>query len=148
MGSKLKIRNNLQELEVDFINGFQKGSKIYNLLPTAVLPKTEIIKTTERSLNGTMCIDITKIKKNLTVSFDVLSEDDFNFIRDFLSFEDIEGLDPNGLAVTYFDSEKVVVNTQEQSVTKQCFVDSVAYMPFIVEDNVKWRDVVIELVEI
>ncbi|MCL2797030.1 MAG: hypothetical protein FWD58_03125 [Firmicutes bacterium] len=136
---------------IEFKNGVSNGEvpeKFFNLLPTAVLPKTKIIKTTERSLGGTMCVDITGVKKNLTVTFDVLSNDEFIFIRDFLSFENIERLDPNGLEVTYFDSAKKMVESVLQPVTIQCFVDSVNYVPFIVEDEIKWRDVVIELVEI
>lgn len=119
------------------------NGEVYNLLPSSVSPTSELIKSADRSLDGTMNVDITGVKISLAVSFDYLEDKDFQFISDIFDLQKQAAKYPDGITVEYFDIKD---SGAKKRIT--CFIDSVDYMPFIMEDTIAWRDVKINLVEI
>jgi len=116
--------------------------KEYDLTPSKIVPTVEIIKNAERALDGTMHVDITKSKRKLQIIFDILDNDTFEQVHDIFKAEKAEEMDPDGLTVKYRDLRGGDVTG------RQFFVDNVSFVPHIVDDEVMWRDITIDLIEI
>lgn len=125
--------------EIEFTNNLDINGVIYNLAPSAVLPSIEYIKSAERSLSGNLHVDITAVKQKLQIVFDIFEDRDFQFVIEFLKLREIGSTDTDGIPVEYFD-------TQNQA--KYFFCDNVKYEPFIMNDKIRWKNVIIDLLEI
>ena len=114
-----------------------------SLSPSQIIPGIELIKNIERALNGKLHVDITASKQKLQIIFDILGQEEFEQVLDIFKAENTDEIDPEGLSVEYFDLRNSGVKTE-----RKFFVESVSFMPYIVENDVKWRDIVVDLLEI
>ena len=106
-----------------------------DLAPDAVTPKTELINNSERSLDGTMNIDIIARKVSLEVSWSVLSAGDMTTVNKIAES-----------AGTY----EVIYISPETSAQKTiiAYVEDFSYTPFFVGSHLQWKDVTLKLTEI
>ena len=108
---------------------------IGELAPSSVSPSVEIVKNEERSLDGTMNVDVIARKIKLTVGWDVLGSSEMQTVCALESAERI-------LTVQYIDA-----NTSALKEIK-AYVDGIEYTPFFEDDIIRWKDVSLSLVEI
>ena len=108
-------------------------------MPSQIIPSVELIKNTERSIGGRMQLDIIANKENVQVIFDMLNEYEFNAVMDVFN---IQQQHHNGLQVSYTD-----IYTQKNVQRNMCVINT-SFDPLILENEIKWRNVVIELAEI
>lgn len=113
-----------------------------DLSPSDIIPGVEFIKNSERALSGKLHVDITANKQTLQIVFNILDRAEFEQILDIFKLENADAIDPEGLRVTYFDLRS---KSQKE---RRFFVDNTSFAPFIVNDDIKWRDIVIDLIEI
>jgi hypothetical protein len=107
--------------------------------PSQIIPTVNIIKNAERSIGGRLQVDITKSKENLRIVFDLLDQDEFNSVMNvFNNYQ----FNPDGLRVRYFD---IYTNSK---VTRDMSVMSINFEPLIIDSDIKWQSVVVELEEI
>ncbi len=135
------IKNSARQ--VNFVTDEVIDGEVYNLLPSGVSPVNELIKSADRSLDGTMNVDITGVKTSLEITFGFLSDSDFGLICEIFDLAEQAEKYPDGLIAEYFDIRD---SGAKKSVT--CFIDNMTYTPFIINDAIGWRDVKINLVEI
>lgn len=122
----------------EVING-----EVYDLLPTSVSPAYELVKSADRSLDGTMNIDITGVKTSLEISFGYLDDKNFQFVADVFDLKNQAEKYPDGITVEYFD-----IKDSGAKKRINCFIDGFNFAPFILNDTIAWRDIKINLVEI
>jgi len=125
-----------------------------DLCPSQIVPSVEFIKNSQRSLGGTLHVDMVGKKQSLQVIFDVLDQATFDQVKEIF---DTTGANSNGLEVDYFDIEpkkcvkcgqKCEGNCDEEKSTRLFHVDNISFNPLILDDGIMWRDVTIDLVEI
>lgn len=106
-----------------------------DLAPSEIIPSVEIIKNEERSLNGTMNVDVVARKIKLTVSWNFLNGD---------SMKKLSVLEQSAsvLEVQFFDAETAALKTIH------AYVDGIDYTPFFDGKIIRWRDISLTLVEI
>lgn len=73
--------------ENDVTNILIDGKSLHKT-PSNVEVETEIIRNTERALDGTMCIDVVAKKLGLKISWDLLDNADYKKIKNQFPFED------------------------------------------------------------
>ena len=129
-------------LKIDTVE-FKKTEE-HNLHPSAVLPSTELMQQAERSLDGTMHIDITAVKRKLIVVFDMMEKKDFDYLRGVIKIENPAAAS-DGLVIEYFDTDK---DGKDKNKDNKFFVEGFAYTPFIVEDKIMWSNVTVTFAEI
>ena len=104
--------------------------------PSQVLPSVEKIKSIERSLGGKLHVDISATKRRLEVIFDLLGSTDFNAVRELLDTDNAAGH-----KVRYFDDKGL-------SQDARFHFDDITYEPWIVGDDIRWRNVNVILLEV
>jgi len=105
-------------------------------LPSYVMPKIEKIKNIQRSIGGTLHIDIAAAKRHLEIMFELLSQEQFDDIRNIFDSDNAEGL-----SIKYFDRRGLADDAR-------FYVDDITYEPWIIGDIIKWKNVVVNLLEI
>lgn len=116
---------------------FKIGSTefIGELTPSSISPSVEIIKNEERSLDGTMNIDVVGRKIQLKVTWDMLSEAD---MQQLLALEQ----SANVLSVEYYDAKTSGLKKMN------AYVNGIEYTPYFQGDVINWQNVSLSLVEI
>jgi len=140
---KIKIlHEGLGEKVIHFVNNYIDDDccSRYNLLPSSVTPSASQIKNVERAIDGRAHIDISAVVREIAVRFDMLGNDELEYLKYHLNAEKIE---MHPVIVEYF---QFLGGNQERSV--KCFLDSIGYTPFIYDDELKWRNVELTFVEI
>ena len=137
MYAKYLVINGLEFTEQTF-----SGSQCVNLLPSSVLPTTNYIKNVERAISGRAHIDMSAIIHNVTITYDVIDNDAFEFLIDFLGLESNNG-DSKDINIQYFD----ILGSRKLRYAN-CFVNSFTYIPFVNGEDIRWHNVRIELKEI
>lgn len=128
---------------INFIADEVINGEVYNILPASVSPAVELIKSADRSLNGTMNVDITGVKTSLEVTFGYLEDKNFQLVSEVFNLAEQAENYPDGVEVEYFDIKN---SGAKKRIT--CFVDNMTFTPFILNDVIAWRDVKINLIEI
>ena len=125
---------------VEFANNVIHNNQVLNLLPASVTPSMYKVKNVERAIDGKAHIDISAVTQQIIVRFDLLGNREFEFLTGLFEINKVE---MPSVDVEYFDfiGENCKCNAK-------CFVDSFTYTPFIIEDELRWRDVEITLIEI
>ncbi len=117
------------------------GNTVFSddFVPDAVVPKTELISNSERSLDGTMNIDIIARKVSVEASWSMLSA------KNMAVLNNISNLTEN-VRVTYIVADD---NTDEHTTkTITAYVEDLTYTPFFIGDRLQWKDVTLKLTEI
>ena len=91
-----------------------------------------------------MNIDMVGVKTVLTLTFDFLENTEFQYITGLFDIAAQHANYPNGVKLEYFD----ITNAGDAKKTINCYIDSVTYLPHIVDDEIKWRDVTFTFVEL
>lgn len=98
--------------------------------PSSISPNTTIKRNTERSLDGTLNIDIVYEKATVEISWDFLDNNDFDtIIKLFPKNETIE--------VALFEKD-----------AKEYYVENISYNPFYLNDTLCWQNLQITITEI
>ncbi len=135
--------SNGSEYAYNFVKDEVINGEVYNLLPSSVSPANELLKSADRSLDGTMNVDITGVKTSLEITFSYLEDKDFQLVTDVFDLAEQAEKYPDGITVEYFD-----IKDSGAKKRINCFIDSVNFTPYILNDTIAWRDVKINLVEI
>ena len=129
--------NNLTLIEVD--------EKDLPIAPSEVKIDTEVIRNTERALDGTMCIDVIAKKLKLQIMWDLVTDEDYKDIKNIFSLE-------NPLKVTtknaMFLNKGDKIDDDTEGKEFLCYVDSVNAQPYFVGEVLHWQAVVVTLAEV
>ena len=106
-----------------------------DLLPDMVMPSVEIVKNEERSINGTMNVDIVARKVKLEISWSFLDATNMAIVTTIAEKS-------SAFEVTYTDAK----NSEDNTIT--AYVSNLSYTPYFVGDKINWKDVKLELNEI
>ena len=98
--------------------------------PSTISPNTTIKRNTERSLGGTLNIDIVYEKSSVDITWDFLNNADF---------ETILNLFPKNSTISVSLFEKP---------NKEYYVENISYMPFYKNDELCWQNLQISITEI
>ncbi|MCL2860933.1 MAG: hypothetical protein FWE22_00760 [Firmicutes bacterium] len=129
-------------------------------IPSQIIPSLQLIKNTERSIGGKLHVDIVSNKQRLQVAFDILKDFQMKKVMEVFEVDNGE-ISPDGLDVKYFDlkegetSDSVEANPLVQVTanslrgkTRYFVVDSVNFNPIVAEEEIIWRDVIVNLIEV
>lgn len=105
------------------------------LLPDMIMPKIELINNAERSLDGTMNIDVIARKINLEVSWSVLSSENMSIVSGI-------GNRAGTFEVTYISPD----SSAEKTIV--AYAADLSSTPFFIGKELKWKDVALKLVEV
>lgn len=105
------------------------------LLPDMIMPKIELINNAERSLDGTMNIDIIARKINLEITWSVVSAENMTKISQI-------GNNVGTFEVTYISPD----SSAEKKIV--AYAEDLAATPFFMGKELKWKDVTLTLVEV
>ena len=109
------------------------------LLPAAVLPAAEILKNEERSINGTMNVDIIGRKHKLTVNWTVLQSAPMQTLMRLVSAAQT-------YTVEYCDASGDASAPHKRTLT--AYISAFTYTPLFIDDDcLRWQDVSLELTE-
>jgi len=116
---------------------FGSGNEIegveYDWTPSMVLPSMEIIKNAERSLDGSMNVDIIKSKKKIEVMFPLLTTEALKVIMDKFNNDELKPHEVQCYGEPAID----------------CYVESIDYLPFMTaSEDIMWKDVTITFIEL
>ena len=106
------------------------------LTPSAVTPGIELIRNAERSLNGSMTVDVVGQKKNYELSWSLLSNDDFVSVCNYF---------PPSSVVQFYETSHDADGSEKRS-SMYCIVDDLSYQP-VVYESLMWQNVVVKLAE-
>lgn len=98
--------------------------------PSNISPSTTIKRNTERSLGGTLNVDIVYEKASVNITWDFLNNDDFESILNLFPKD-------TTIQVSFFEKE-----------AKEYYVESISYSPFYKNDELCWHDLQISITEI
>jgi len=129
----LQVKNNKNEW-IDFVD---------ELCPSQIVPSVEFIKNSKRSLGGKLHVDVVATKQSLQITFDVLSQEAFDQVKAIFTTNEANS---NGLKVKYFDIVATAAN--DLGEVRYFHVENLTFNPLILDDGIRWRDVVVDLVEI
>jgi hypothetical protein len=110
--------------------------------PNLVNPGKEIIKSAERTIDGTMAVDVSAVKNKLDVIYSVLKQEDF---KEILKLTDITNF-PEGLIIDYLGN--MDKNQKEATEDKKWYLDDIKYTPFFLGNEHKWQNVILTFIEI
>lgn len=108
---------------------------VNKLAPSGITPSVEIIKNEERSLDGTMNVDVIGRKVRLEVTWDML---DAQTMKQLLDLEQAASV----LNIGYYDPK-----TMGMKAIK-AYVDGLEYSPYFEGENINWKDISLSLIEI
>ena len=113
------------------------GGRVFDgeLLPDMIMPKIELINNAERSLDGTMNIDIIARKINLEVSWSVLSSENMSIVSGI-------GNRAGTFEVTYISPD----SSAEKTIV--AYAEDLSSTPFFIGKELKWKDVSLKLVQV
>lgn len=112
---------------------------IGELTPNAIAPSIEIIKNEERSVSGKMNVDIVARKVKLQISWSYVSNNDIGKIISIAN-----SMAP--VKVEYYDAnDTTVVKDNKKTIT--AYPSNITYSPLFLSDELKWRDVSLEMIE-
>lgn len=115
------------------------GSEI-SCPPTSIQPGVEIIKNTERALDGSLCCDVVAEKQSLEIVWDVLDGAAFEEVKNrFSPFTAVE--------VSYCFDEEGKDAAQIAKANRTYLADEVSYLPYVMGGAVYWQSVTVKLVE-
>jgi hypothetical protein len=101
-------------------------------LPSNVLFSNEYIKQTERALSGTLYTDSDGKKQKMQVIFEFLNIEQFDLVKSIFD-----------------DSKADGVNVKYLTTDNYFMVDDITFEPWMYDgDNLCWRNIVIDLLEI
>ncbi len=122
------------------INGTAMG-------PSSIQPNIEIIRNTERSLDGTMYIDVVAQKKSLEIVWDLVTAAEYQTIKTRCSLDALCSvkcvLKTDGSYMDAFTSAAVSAET-----VYSMYVESVAATPVILENGLYFQSVKVKVVEV
>lgn len=105
-------------------------------LPSDVQVNTEIIRNTERALDGTMCIDVVAVKAELTVVWALLKQAEYaSVLRQFPK---------NGILNVKTGGNLL----EEGDGGKAFYVEEVGGQPVFMDDLLYWQNVSVRLSEV
>lgn len=105
------------------------------LTPGAVIPGVEVIRNSERSLDGTMTVDIVAKKRTYELVYQLLSND--NYIK-------LMGKFPIATQVAF---KELITGLNSEDMAAKYLVDSVSYKPVYYEE-LMWQEISIKLIEV
>lgn len=134
----------INEIEYGPATDFLDGSGTYDLTPGAVLPVIDIIKNDERSLDGTMNVDVVARKFKLDIVFPMLENREFKKLLSIFSpaaDSDIVGI---------YKIEYYITNTMAEieNADRDWYFDTLEYTPFVIGDGIRWQNVRLSFREI
>lgn len=111
------------------------GEKTFEgeLCPSDIKESVDILKNTERALDGTLYVDFTNRKKALEIYWCYLSKDNLKKVLDAFAVDKV-------LEVDYYN------NTEEAK--NKFYVDEISYIPKYINEELVYTDIVISLLEV
>ncbi len=107
------------------------GQELINLVPSSVRQGDQVTRTAERSLNGSMHVDLSYRKATLEITWDVLEDAELDEVRTvFPSAGEI--------------SVELFGKTSSQA---KFYLDSLDYIPMFLGGQLYWRNVTAKLVQ-
>jgi hypothetical protein len=150
--------NGAELSKTEFKDGLTLGGNTYNLRPAAVNPSLEIIKNAERSLNGTMNVDVIAKKQTIEVVFPVIDDDTFDLLIELFNSADaalktytIECYKKPPQGGPQGEQQQSGGEQQgggSQSNEKKWYIDGISYIPFAVGDEMRWQNFTVKFEEI
>ena len=98
--------------------------------PSAVLPKTELIKNAERALSGRMNIDFISDKNSIQILWDVVTETELGQLKTVFAYYRVLNINYDGKPAANY------------------YVDALDYTPTFITDTLHYKDITVDLVEI
>ncbi|MBQ8749309.1 MAG: hypothetical protein IJZ29_02420 [Clostridia bacterium] len=99
-------------------------------LPSSLVPSYEITRNTERSLDGTLYVDLVYQKEALEINWDYLSDSDFQQLKSSVNPKEV-------VQISYLNND-----------AKDYYVESIDATPFIIDDEIAWQAVQVKVVEV
>ncbi|MCL2177318.1 MAG: hypothetical protein FWB72_05200 [Firmicutes bacterium] len=129
-----------------------------NLIPSKVLPGIEYIKNSERSISGKLHVDIASTKQTLQIIYDYLDKESFEYVVGIFGANNSIAM-TEGLVIEYsFDVSKKskgknddkpnYSNLLDNETLRKFIVEDFIFEPLIIDDNIKWKNISINLVEV
>jgi hypothetical protein len=114
------------------LNSIKVDNTPLEIIPSNISVSYDNIHSTERALDGTLYADSDKKKQRLKVNFNLTTQDQFAAIQ-----QAFEVNKESGIKVEYLDNRQA-----------QFFVDDMTFDPWLIDSNLYWRNVEIQLLEI
>lgn len=114
----------------------------FSIVPAAIKPGVEIIKNSERSISGKMCIDFVAQKLNLEIVWDLLTQQEFEKVQAALCGYDLK-------RVEYLVTEPSLLRSSAEAEPegKQYYFDGLAFVPAIVNGEIHYKNVAVKMAE-
>lgn len=103
---------------------------IMQLKPSTVSPSTTIKRNTERSLGGTLNVDIVYEKATVDITWDFLTQAEFDNI------------------LNEFPKDRIISVSLFGKPAKDYYVESISYNPFYRNDELCWQSLSISITEV
>jgi hypothetical protein len=110
-------------------NSIKINDKILDIIPSNISMSYDIVKSTDRALDGTLYADVEQKKQRIKVLFDIVSQAQFETIQQQFNIY-------TGVSVQYLNN-----------IQAKCLVDNIAFEPWLVNGDLCWRNVVVDLLE-
>lgn len=120
--------------------------KEFSITASNIIPTVEIIKTSERSINGTMCIDYVTDKLNLEIVWDLVNQKDLDTIKStFITGE-------TSIRIDYLFDElpakkRKAAGLPLEKIEKRYYFDAISYAPIILNNTIMWQNVSVKMIE-
>ena len=98
--------------------------------PSTISPSTTIKRNTERSLDGTLNVDIVYEKATVDIAWDFLDNNDFETI------------------LNLFPKDTTIQVSLFENTAREYYVESISYSPFYLNDELCWQNLQISITEI
>jgi 6-pyruvoyl-tetrahydropterin synthase len=105
-------------------------------LPSYIYPSKDILKRAERTIDGTMTVDVKNVKVKLEVVFDILGDKHLNDVTDLLLQDGLREIPVEFLSES----------AGAQSII--AYLDDLSYTPYVVGGSMMWQNVKLTFVEI
>lgn len=104
--------------------------------PSSVQTSTEIIRNTERALDGTMCVDLVGEKAGLQIVWSLVTQAEYATLLSVFSRTNTLTVKTDGNLLG------------EGTEGKLCYVESIGGQPLFLEDKLFWQSVSVSLSEV
>lgn len=98
--------------------------------PSSISPSTTIKRNSERSLDGTLNVDIVYEKTTVDITWDFLSNSDFESL------------------ISLFPKDVTIQASLFEKASKEFYVEEISYSPLYVNDELCWQNLSITLTEL
>lgn len=104
-------------------------------IPSNIIEGVDILKNTERGLDGTLYVDFTNKKRTLEVSWGYLTKNGLDTILNAFPVERV-------IDLKYYN------DTEEKGTARKFYADEISYTPRYINGELTYTDVVISLLEV